>query len=360
MVVDVVIGGQRGDEAKGNFSAWLGLHGDYTIACRSASPQAGHSIYLDGKRVGIAHLPCAAVNPELRILLGGASFIDAKKLFYGGTEFRPHTGETIVIQPEIPTLGLTPKELGIDNNARLVTPDHKKRERQDKRLMELGSIGSGVNMAKLDLVYKYQTLAKDDPELAKFATDTVQEMNDALARGENILFETDHGIELCQHFGSYFPFNTARTINTSAYLGEMGLPPQSVRDVYLVIKPYVTAVAKDAPLRNEITDQKTLEEMLHTGGESGSISGRVRRAGKFDEKSFQRAIMLSGATKLAISHLDLSPHVWKTIGFENEREFVRKVEQLSRETYAQPSIELLSFGPEIKDIMTYFDAFICK
>ena len=47
MAVDVVMGGQRGDEAKGNFSAWLGLYLDYAIACRSASPQAGHSIYID-------------------------------------------------------------------------------------------------------------------------------------------------------------------------------------------------------------------------------------------------------------------------------------------------------------------------
>jgi adenylosuccinate synthase len=350
MAVDVVMGGQRGDEAKGNFSAWLGLYLDYAIACRSASPQAGHSIYIDNKRVGIAHLPCAAVNPNLRILLGGASFIDPKKLFYGGTEFRPHTGETITIQPEIPTLGLTPERLGIDNNARLVTEDHKQRERQDKRLMELGSIGSGVNMAKLDLIYKHQKLAKDDPELAKFATDTILEMNQALAKGQNILFETDHGVELCQHFGGYFPYNTARTINTSGYLGEMGLPPQAVRDVYLVIKPYITAVAKNAPLKGEITDGETLEEMLHTGGESGSISGRVRRAGVFDEESFKRAIMLSGATKLAVSHLDLSDHAWETIGFSDEDSFLDYVTNIANQTYQKPKLSLVSHGPEIKDI----------
>jgi adenylosuccinate synthase len=348
--VDVVIGGQRGDEGKGNFCAWLGLNGDYSTAIRSASPQAGHSIYINGKRVGIAHLPCAAVNPNLRILLGGASFIDAKKLFYGGQEYRPHIKETVEIQAEIPTLSLTPKRLGIDHNARIVTEDHKKREREDKRLMELGSIGSGVNMAKLDLVYKRQVLAKEDPELAKYVTDTVKEMNEALARGENILFETDHGIELCQHFGGYFPYNTARTINTSAYLGEVGLPPQAVRDVYLIIKPYITAVAKDAPLRNEITDQATLEEMLHIGGESGSMSGRIRRAGKFDEESFRRAVILSGATKLCISHLDLSNHAWQQIGFKDNVEFLSYINSISATTKENPKIALVCHGPEITNI----------
>lgn len=350
MAVDIVIGGQRGDEGKGNFCLYLGLNGDYSIGLRSASPQAGHSIHINGKRIGIAHLPCAAVNPKLRILLGAASFISAKKLFYGGKEYRPHTGETIVLDAEIPTLGLTPERLGIDNNARLVTQDHADREKKDEILMKLGSIGSGVNMAKLDLVYKRQKLAKDDPELAKYAVDTIKEMDEALAQGKNILFETDHGVELCQHFGGYFPYNTARTINTSAYMGEVGLPPQSVRDVYLVVKPYITAVAKEAPLKNEISDKSTLEELLHTGGESGSISGRIRRVGKFDEESFKRAVILSGATKIAISHLDLSKNAWNNVGFSNDIRFMDYLNQVCSETKQKPKITLVSYGPESKDI----------
>jgi len=353
MAVDVLIGGQRGDCGKGNFCLYLGLNRDYDIGLRSASPQAGHSIYIDGKRIGIAHLPCAAVNKNLRILLGGSSFIDPKKLLYGGKEIRPHTGETIELQAEIPILGLTPERLGIDYNAKLVTEEHKQRERESN-LMKLGSIGSGVNPAKHDLIDKKAKFITEDPELKKYATDTIKEMNQALKEGKNILFETDHGIELCQHFGGYFPYNTARTINTSAYLGEVGLPPQSVRDVYLVIKPYITAVAPDAPLIDEIKDKKTLEELLHTGGESGSISGRIRRAGKFDEKSFKRSIMLSGATKICISHLDLSQHAWQTIGFENDEHFMNYTKEISSETIQNPKICLVSYGPHISDINKVF------
>lgn len=349
MAVDVVIGAQRGDEGKGNFCAYLGLNGDYSIAIRSASPQAGHSIHIDGKRIGIAHLPCAAVNPKLRILIGGASFIDPRKLLYGGKEIRPHTGETIEIQAEIPTLELTPERLGIDCNAKLVTGEHKRRERTSS-LMKLGSIGSGVNPAKHDLIDKKATFVGEDEGLKYYITDTILEMNNALAKGKHILFETDHGIELCQHFGGYFPYNTARTINTSAYLGEIGLPPQSVRDVYLVIKPYVTAVAKNAPLKNEISDKKTLEELLHTGGESGSISGRIRRVGRFDDESFKRAIMLSGATKIAISHLDLSQNAWTNTGFHNDVEFINYINKISSNTRQNPKISLVCYGPKINDV----------
>ncbi len=352
MAIDVVIGGQRGDEGKGNFCAYLGLNGDYSIGLRSSSPQAGHSIYLEGKRIGIAHLPCAAVNPSLRILLGGASFIDPKKLFYGGQDSRPHTGETVELQAEIPTLKLTPQRLGIDYNAKLVTEEHKLKER-GSNLMKLGSIGSGVNPAKHDLIDKKAVFAKDDPELARYATDTILEMNEALRQGKHILYETDHGIELCQHFGGYFPYNTARTINTAAYLGEVGLPPQGVRDIYLVIKPYITACAKDAPLKDEIGDKATLEELLHTGGESGSISGRIRRAGLFDDESFKRAVMLSGATKLAISHLDLSQEAWSTMGYKNDSDFLEHIKSISDQTFSKPKISLVCYGPEITDIKKY-------
>jgi len=349
MAVDVIIGAQRGDEGKGNFCAYLGLNGDYSLAIRSASPQAGHSIHLNGKRIGLAHLPCASVNKKLRLLLGGASFISPKKLFYGGKEFRPHTGETIELEAEIPTLGLTPENLGIDFRAKLVTEEHKEKERKNERLMRLGSVGSGVNSAKEDLLYKEAVFVSSDPELKRFTTDTLEEMVYALSLGKNILFETDHGMELCQNFG-VFPYTTARTINTSAYLGEIGIPPQALRDVYLVIKPYVSVVAKDGPIKEEITDEETIKELLGSGGETGSISGRPRRIGKFDEQSFIQKMQMAGATKIAISHLDLSERTWKILGFKNDFEFLGYIRGICSITWPNPKINLVSYGPRIEDI----------
>jgi adenylosuccinate synthase len=357
MGVDIVIGAQRGDEGKGNFCSYMGLNGDYNLAIRSASPQAGHSIYLDGKRLGLAHMPCAAVNPNIRLLLGAASFISPSKIFYGGKDYRPHTGETIDIMAEIPTLRLTPERLGIDYRAKIVTEEHKQRERKDERLMGLGSVGSGVNKAKEDLLYKRTDslpFVTSDPELKKYAVDTIKEMFEAIEEGKNILFETDHGMELCQHFG-VFPYTTARTINTSAYLGEIGLPPNLVRDIYLVIKPYVSVVAKDGPLKDEITDENTLEELIGTGGETGSISGRVRRIGKFDFDSFRKAVQISGATKIAISHLDLSDKTWHAIGFDDDVQFMGEIMKECEETYSKPCISLLSYGPTDKNVVMFCD-----
>ena len=349
MSIDIIIGGQRGDEGKGLFCQYLGLNGDYSLSVRSASPQAGHSIYIDGKRVGLVHMPCAAVNPNLRILIGGGSFIDTRKLLYGGQDFRPHTGETITIIPEIPTLGLTPERLGIDFRAKLVTQNHIDGERANPRLMKLGSIGSGVNMAKHDLVDKEAVFMTSDSNLLPYKTDTIKEMYDALEKGKHILFETDHGIDLCQHFG-FFPYTTARTINTSAYLGEIGMSLRYVRDVHLIIKPYITAVAKKAPMANEITNKKVLEELIRHGGETGSVSGRPRRAAQFDSERFIHNIRMSGASKIDISHLDLSERTWDFCGFKNQSDFLNRIANDCKKTYENPKLYLGSYGPELKDV----------
>jgi len=352
MAIDVVIGAGRGDEGKGNFCSYLGLNGDYSIALRSASPQAGHSIYLDRKRVGLVHLPCAVINPNLRILLGAASFIDSKKMFYGGFDVRPYTGEKIEIIPEIPRFKLTRERLGIDYRAKLVTEEQVERERADERFRKRGSVLSGVNMAKMDLLCKddeHLKFVTSEPELKKYAVDTTKEMFAALENEKHILFETDHGMELCQYFG-VFPWNTARTINTSAYLGEAGLPPQWVRDVYLAIKPYNTIVAKDAPVKDEIFDKKVLEELIREGGETGSVSGRPRRAGRFDAESFKQAIAMSGATKIAISHLDLSKKTWRAIGFRNDSNFLDCIEDICYQTWPYPEVSLVAYGPETTSV----------
>jgi adenylosuccinate synthase len=355
MAVDVVIGAQRGDEGKGNFCSYLGLNGDYSIALRAASPQAGHSIYIEGKRKGLVHLPCAVVNSNLRILLTASSFISPKKIFYGGKDIRPYTGEEVIIEPEIPMFNLTPERLGIDYRAKLVTEEHVQREREDERFRKRGSVLSGVNAAKMDLLCKddeHLKFVTSDNKLKKFAIDTSKELYSAIVENKHILFETDHGIELCQNFG-VFPYNTARTINTSAYLGEAGLPPQSIRNVYLVIKPYVSLVSSTATIEKEITNKKVLEELVSHGGETGSVSGRPRRAGRFSFENFCKAIFLSGATKIAISHLDLSEDAWKEIGFQDNEDFLKRIKSICSQTYPNPEISLLSYGPKTDDIIEY-------
>ena len=80
MPVDVLIGGQGGDEGKGKFAELLGLKRNYDIAMRVPSPQAGHSIMMNGKRVGLANLPTSVKNENIRLLIGIGGLISLERL----------------------------------------------------------------------------------------------------------------------------------------------------------------------------------------------------------------------------------------------------------------------------------------
>ena len=73
---------------------------------------------MNGKRVGLAHLPGGIVNPEMRLLLGGGSLISVEKLL-----------------KEIEQTEMSSERLGIDYKATIVTKEHQLEERGNESLM---------------------------------------------------------------------------------------------------------------------------------------------------------------------------------------------------------------------------------
>ena len=74
-----------------------------------------------------------------------------------------------------------------------------------------------------------------------------------------------------------------------------------VNEVIVVFKSYVTRVGT-GPLENELS----LEDAEKKGwSEFGTVTGRQRRAADFDFDLARRAIMLNGATQIAITKLDV-------------------------------------------------------
>ncbi|MGD9276643.1 MAG: adenylosuccinate synthetase [Candidatus Pacearchaeota archaeon] len=347
MPVDIVLGGQGGDEGKGKIAEYLAHSGNYEIALRVPSPQAGHSVMMNGKRIGLANLPSAVTNPDIRLLIGIGGLVSLERLILGET-----TAQGIKHNAEIKTTGITKERLGIDYNTRVVTSDQRNREQNDEHLMKkIGSIGSGTSGCRVDTIMRYPDLkkAKDFLELAPYLTDTKKELFSALEQRKKILLESDHGAKLDMIHGEY-PFVTTRIVNAAGFLSEAGISPKEVEDVYLVLKPYTTRVA-DGPLENEIFDKKVLNWTVNKGGEQGSISGRDRRIGSFEWENVSEVIKMNGATKLVITHMDAPNYVWKKIGFKDDKEFLDQIKNRLCKKYPYPKISLLSYGPELKDIM---------
>jgi len=349
MAVDIIIGGQGGDEGKGKIGEYLASTGNYSIAMRVPAPQAGHSVMIDGKRVGLASLPCAVTNPDIRLLIGIGGLVSLERLLLGETS--AHGKKSLA---EIPATGVTPDRLGIDYETRVVSEEQRKREQSDSHLMKkIGSIGSGTSSCRIDTILRKDDLprAKDYAEFEPYLTDTKKEIFNALEKGENIILEGDHGAKLDMLHGEY-PKVTTRIVSAAGFAAEAGIPTKEIRDIYLILKPHTTRVA-DGPLEEETFDREVLDWTVSKGGESGSISGRDRRIGNFEWEKVREVIKMNGATKLVFTHMDSPDFVWdKVIGMD-QKDFLNKVEEEYCSKWPYPEISLLSDGPRLEDIHHY-------
>lgn len=336
-MIDIVVGGQAGDEGKGKISAYLSYKGDYDYCVRVGGPNAGHTVEFDGRTYTLKNIPSGFLNPHTKLVLGAGA--------YTKTEWLLNEVE----------LTQTRDRLIIDPYAVLITEEQTTAERSASHFMQhIGSVGTGLGQAVRDRVERREIrFAKDDPRLKEFIADVPELLNESLGRGGHVLLEGTQGIKLSLLHGEY-PFVTSRDTTASTFLGEAGLGPKSVRDVYAVFKPYITRVGP-GPLEEELTDEDALN-LYHTKGhEIGSVSKRLRRIGAFEKRSAARAIMINGATKIAITHIDMfegNDHIKSYEDFTSEaKAFLQSVKELSREVYPHPQLALVSMGPDMEDTL---------
>lgn len=336
-MIDIVCGGQAGDEGKGKISAYLSYKGNYDYCVRVGGPNAGHTVVCGGKSYTLKNIPSGFLNPKTKLVLGAGAYTKTEWLL-----------------KELELTG-TKDRLIIDPHAVLITDEQTEKERGASHFMShIGSVGTGLGQAVKDRIERRDVkFAKDEPLLKEFIADVPELLNRSLDKGGQILLEGTQGIKLSLLHGE-FPFVTSRDTTASTFLGEAGLGPKGVRDVYVVFKPYITRVGP-GPLEREMTDEKELE-LYHTKGhEIGSVSKRLRRVGAFENRSAARAIMINGCTKIAITHIDMFPGNDKVKRAEDftaqAKAFLKDLQTLSDEVYPHPQIALISTGPDMDDTL---------
>jgi adenylosuccinate synthase len=336
MPVDIIVGGQGGDEGKGKISAYLSVKNKYEYCVRVGGPNAGHTTLFEGKTYSLKTIPSGFVNRKAKLALGAGCYIITDWLL-----------------KEIAETGARDR-LIIDPNAVIVTPEQMDRERKNERMMKtIGSVGTGLGQAVADRISRKEIVfAKNEPALKEFIADTVEVLNTELAKGSQLLLEGTQGIKLSLLHGEY-PFVTSRDTTASTFMGEAGLGPKYARDVYGVFKPYVSRVGP-GPLEKEITDAKTLDKYHTQGREIGSVSKRLRRIGGFEMSTAQRAVQINSITKIVLTHIDLfegnagakTPDEF-TLEAKNFLGELRKLEKI----YPNPKLSLISTGPGLFDVI---------
>lgn len=336
-MIDIVCGGQAGDEGKGKISAYLSYKGSYDYCVRVGGPNAGHTVVKDGKSYTLKNIPSGFLNPKTKLVLGAGAYTKTEWLL-----------------DEVNFTG-TRDRLIIDPYAVLISDEQTAAEKNAAHFMQhIGSVGTGLGQAVRERIERRDIkFAKDEPLLKDFIQDVPELLNKSLDNGGQILLEGTQGIKLSLMHGEY-PFVTSRDTTASTFLGEAGLGPKSVRDVYVVFKPYITRVGP-GPLDHEMTDEKELEIYHTKGHEIGSVSKRLRRIGAFEKRSASRAIMINNCTKIAITHIDMFPGNDRVKRYEDftpeAKVFLDDLRKLSAEVYPHPEISVISTGPDMEDTL---------
>ncbi len=294
-LVDVLVGGQYGSEGKGNICSKLAP--EYRVLVRVGGPNAGHVVYDPYYK--FAQLPSGTRhNEEASLVLGPGTTISLE-----------------VLLREIAELGIDGERLSIDPQAIIIDDEDKRWEAGS--LEVIGSTKQGVGAATARKILGRGKrnwgppvrLARDVEGLAKFVRPTFVELEKAYAAGHRVLLEGTQGTDISLHHGMW-PHVTSRETTASGCLADAGIAPARVREVIAVVRTYPIRVGGTSGYMGVEIDAEDIaarsglpvEDIRRT--ETGTISGKARRIGRFDLGQVRRAAALNGATMIALTFAD--------------------------------------------------------
>jgi adenylosuccinate synthase len=329
-----VIGLQWGDEGKGKVVDLLAEDADIVVRFQGGS-NAGHTVVVDGRKFVLHLLPSGILRRGCVCALGNGVVIDPVQL----------VKEIEGIEKEGIAVG---ERLLVSNRAQVVMPYHKmldaamEKARADACLgTTLRGIGpcyadkagrGGVRIADLvSPVSLRKALERNIPQvnrvlhqgyggegltvdkvwdeyvpygerLRPYVRELASYLNRALGDGRRVLFEGAQGALLDVDFGTY-PFVTSSNTATGSVCTGTGVPPSRIERVLGVMKAYTTRVGA-GPFPTEILGEQG-ERLRERGKEYGATTGRPRRCGWFDAVLTRYAAMISGASAVALTKLDV-------------------------------------------------------
>jgi adenylosuccinate synthase len=273
-------------------------------------------------------VPAAFINERCRLLIGAGANIQLQ-------QFLKEVEETEV-----------QGRIGVDLQASIIEEKHSAQDKTRAHLKGIGTTGRGVGPAIEERVGRTAKLATDISELQPYLTDVSEEANKAIDNDEEVLLEGTQGLMLSLFHGTY-PYVTGRDTSASAICSEAGVGPTKVDEVLIVLKAFMTRVG-GGPLPGELSKEEAKKRGWF---EIAAGTGRERRSAPFNFETAKKAVMINGATQIALTKLDI---------LYPECEGVRDYAKLSKEAkqfvddiekQMDISIVLLGTGPEALDII---------
>jgi len=331
MANTILIGAQWGDEGKGKIIDVLTEEADIVVRTQGGN-NAGHTVFIGAQKYVLHLIPSGILRPRKTCVIANGVVVDPialveeidglKKLGVKAANnlFISETAHVVLpyhrdidAQREVrkgqQKIGTTKRGIGpayADKMARtglrmidLIDPDRFEALLRD-RLKENNEVLKALGAKPLSFKSVHASYRAAGDRLRPYVTNTVVMLNEAIRRGQNLLFEGAQGTFLDIDHGTY-PFVTSSNTTAGGACTGSGVPPRRMDRVVGVMKAYTTRVG-EGPLPTESQD---IADMLHAmGREFGATTGRPRRCGWFDAVATRHACMVNGVDDLAITNID--------------------------------------------------------
>ena len=331
----VVIGTQWGDEGKGKVVDILASRANLIVRFQGGN-NAGHTLVVDGEQT-ICHLiPSGILHKGKKCLIGNGVVVDPEVLL---EEIRVLTERGISI---------TSERLFLSEKAHLIMPYHKALDlarEAAKGKGKLGTTGRGIGPCYEDKVGRRGIRAVDlldhkalkekirtnleeknfllsrffkadilefqpiydsyllmAEKIGPFISNVSLEIDEAIKKGEKILFEGAQGTHLDIDHGTY-PFVTSSNPVSGAVCAGAGVGPDKLHHIMGIVKAYTTRVGA-GPFPTELLDE-TGDYLQEKGAEFGSTTGRRRRCGWLDLVMLRDSILYNGLNSICVTKLDV-------------------------------------------------------
>lgn len=329
----VLIGAQWGDEGKGKITDFLAEKADVVVRYQGGN-NAGHTVVADGKEFKLHLIPSGILYPGKLCLIGNGVVIDPAVL--------------IAELENLAAQKISTENLRISPRAHVIFPYHQRLDRceeERKGARKIGTTCRGIGPAYMDKAARAGIRVADliDPEefparledalqeknrllnqvygadgfayaeilaayskyaeiIKPYVADVSIIVNEAIARGQNVLCEGAQGTLLDLDHGTYPYVTSSHPVAGAACLGA-GFGPTKINQVVGVAKAYITRVG-EGPFPTELKGD--LGDHIRTRGhEFGTTTGRPRRCGWFDGVVARYATRINGLDCLAITKLDV-------------------------------------------------------
>ena len=339
MSLDIIIGGQWGDEGKGRITDLFASQVD-VVARFSGGDNAGHTVSVGDETFKLHLIPSGIIHDGVICIIGNGVVLNPA-VFLRELAGLAEKG-----------INISPDRLKISANTHLITPAHIALDKAKEAMRGADAIGTtqrGIGPAYLDKVgrsglrahllgtpeqladevqihvarhnkvlvdiYGADPLNADEiaaefagyaQKIAPYLIDGVTYIDTALRANKVVLAEGAQGTMLDVDHGTY-PFVTSSSPTAGGVLTGLGVGPKVVRNVVGVAKAFSSRVGS-GPFVTELDGDQALR-LRGTGAnpwdEYGTTTGRPRRVGWLDLVILAHTHRINSLTHLCVTKLDI-------------------------------------------------------